>query len=1136
MTLRRLYRRSLALVTLLLLGFISSLSAQNVVTGDVAGTVTDSSGAIVPGAKVALKNSDTGFDKSATTGGAGDFRFSLLRPGAYTLTISSANFTTATRSITVNLGQVTNASTALTVGASTTTVEVTGEAPLLQTENGNVATTFDSRAVQQLPNPGGDLTYYAQTAPGIAMNTSGGGYGNFSAFGLPATSNLFTENGNDENDPFLNLNNSGSSNLLLGKNEVQEIAVVTNGYTGQYGRQAGANINYTTKSGTNSFHGNATYDWNGSYLNANEWFNNHQGTPRPFANNNTWAADFGGPIFKNKTFFYVNTEGVRYVLPSSQDVYFPTPAFAAATLANIGANAPSQLNFYQQMINLYQNAPSYGSLRPYSTSPAAVGDTTGGCGDLAGTAGFGQNNPCVGYFHANGKNLNKEWLLTARVDQNIGSKDVLFGRFKTDHGSQPTSTDLVNNSLFGTSSNQPQYEGQLNETHTFSPNLVNNVILSGLWYSAVFVRNSGETAAFAALPFSNVSFGANPLSPLGGTSANAPDWFFPQGRNVTQYQGIDDLSYTKGKHELKVGVNFRRNDLTDYDTQILTGGWLNYGSMTSFFNGDATGAGDFFAQAFTAQSRVPIAVYSLGVYAQDTWKVTKDLTLTLALRADRNSNAVCQTNCFADLSSPFQSLSHDANIPYNQAISTNLHRAFPDVESAAIQPRFGFAYNPDFAHGTVLRGGIGLFSDLYPGVLLDNMIQNPPNYNTFFTVGSAAPDGTAGSAAGIAAASNAAFLNGFATGQTLGQIQAGSPFFAVPNVFSPAGTIRNPKYLEWNFQIEQQLGGANVLSVNYVGNHGYDLLIQNPGLNLANIPGATNFSNLPATTPDARFGTATGMSSGAISNYNGLVTSFTHRFAHGFQAQINYTWSHALDETTSTPNTPYSFGEAASITNQLDPTCLRCLNYSNADSDVRHNFTANYVWNPGWKFGNRILNQAFGGWQFAQTWFLRSGTPYSVIDTALSNALSGNFSGGTVLASFNGGGVGSCSTPGIGATPNQCLTTSQFVPSGFDTNGIAFANSLGNIRRNSFQGPGYFNSDFNVMKNFAVTERMKLRVGANFFNVFNHPNFQNPVNDIANPQFGQILATVSPATSPYGSFQGAGVSGRLIQLEAHIQF
>ncbi len=1122
----------------------SFLIAQNVVTGDVAGTITDPSGAVVPGAKVELKNGETGFDKSATTGNAGDFRFSLLKPGQYVLTITSSAFNTVTRPVDVNLGQVTNASTALSVGTSQTTVEVSGESPLLQTENANITTTVDSRVVQELPNPGGDITYFANIAPGIAQSTSGGGYGNFSAFGLPATSNLFTENGNDENDPFLNLNNSGSSNLLLGKNEVQEVAVVTNGYTGQYGRQAGADVNYTTKSGTNQFHGDATYDWNGRLMNANEWFNKQAGNPRPFANSNEWAADFGGPIKKNKTFFYADTEGIRYILPSEQQVYFPTPAFAAATLANIAAVSPSQLPFYQKMMGLYQSSPAYPNMKPYSQSPSAS-DATGGCGDLA-SAGFGTGGaPCLQYALASGENLNKEWLLTTRIDQNIGNSDVLFGRYKMDRGQQPTSTDIVNNSLFGTHSNQPSYEGQLNETHTFSPSLVNSFIASGLWYSAVFVRNSGEAAALAALPYSTVGFGGTeePLSPLGGTSANGPDYVFPQGRNVTQWQLVDDISWTKGKHELKFGTNFRRNDISDYDVQEFTGGYLQFGSMNDFFNGNVyKDLGDQLQQAFTGPSRVPLAIYSLGLYAQDTWKIKPNLTLTLALRADRNSDAVCQTGCFADPVAPFSSLNHDPTIPYNQAVTDGLSQAFPAIEKVALQPRFGFSWSPGFSHNTVLRGGIGLFSDLYPGLLLDSIAENAPNYNLFSTYGcspaagagacglvapgtpGAAAPGVPASVQSYAVNSNSSFLTGYANGSTLAGIQAVNPFFTPPNLYSPNSTIQNPKYLEWNFMVEHQFGNNNVLSLNYVGNHGYDLLVQNQ---LANAAVGGSALPLPATPTDARFGTVITLQNDGISNYNGFVTNFTHRFSHGLQFLVNYTWSHSLDDAGSL--LPFNFNQ--SIVGQIDPSCLRCLNYGSSDYDERHNFNATYVYNPTWKPGNMILNGVLGGWQFSQTFFLHSANPYSVTDyTALLLAQNdGVTTQPYILGTYLGGPTGSCSSPGTLANPNLCVSANQFAPALSET-------SFGNLARNSFRGPGYFNSDFNAMKNFNITERFKLRVGANFFNVFNHPNFQAPSSNLTSSNFGQLYATVSPATSPYGSFQGAGVSGRLIQLEAHIQF
>lgn len=313
--------------------------AQSVTTGDIAGTVQDPTGAVVPNATVTLKNDSTGASSTTRTNGSGAYRFTLLQPGRYTVSVQQQGFGTINQTVQVGVGQVTAANLQLQVGGASQTVEVTAAAPLLQTETGNIATTFNTQQIENVPNPGNDMTFVAQTAPGVAINSSsGGGYGNFTAFGLPATSNLFTVNGNDEMDPYLNLNNSGATNLLLGSNEVQEVAVVSNGYTGQYGRQAGAQVDYVTKSGTNDLHGNLKYWWNGRYLNANDWFANHSGAPRPFENNNQYAASFGGPIKKDKAFFFIGTEGLRYILGTSNQIFVPTPTFQAATLANLSTS------------------------------------------------------------------------------------------------------------------------------------------------------------------------------------------------------------------------------------------------------------------------------------------------------------------------------------------------------------------------------------------------------------------------------------------------------------------------------------------------------------------------------------------------------------------------------------------------------------------------------------------------------------------------------------------------------------------------------------------------------------------------------------------------------------------------------
>src|SRR3984885_10017916 len=337
--------------------------AQSIVTGAVGGVVTDPSGSVIVGESVTLKTNETGAIQTTNTGSSGTYQFTLLKPGTYVVSATQSGFKQVTESVDVLLGQTSTANLKLELGSGSVTVEVTGQGAMLQTEDANISSNFDTKSIQNIPNPGGDITYIAQTAPGVTMNNStGGGYGNFSAFGLPATSNLFTVNGNDYNDAFLNLNNSGSSNLLLGGNELQEVAVVSNAYTGQYGRQAGAQVDCSTKSGGNAFHGDAVYNWTGRALTANDPINKFgefaAGLPnsRPFENNNQWAAALGGPVLKDKLFFFVNTEGIRYIFGSIHNISVPTSAFQSYVLGNVPQDAATQA-FYNNVFNLYNGAP-----------------------------------------------------------------------------------------------------------------------------------------------------------------------------------------------------------------------------------------------------------------------------------------------------------------------------------------------------------------------------------------------------------------------------------------------------------------------------------------------------------------------------------------------------------------------------------------------------------------------------------------------------------------------------------------------------------------------------------------------------------------------------------------------------------
>lgn len=1122
-------------------------AAQNATTGAISGTVTDPSNAVVGNAAVTLTSAETGTSASTLSTSTGAYSFPLLGPGRYKVAVKQQGFRTTEQTATVAVGQTTTVNIQLLVGQGSEIVEVTGAIPLIQTEDANISTTFTAKQVDLLPNGGNDLTAVANTAPGVQINTSsGGGYGNFTAFGLPATSNLFTVNGNDENDPYLNLNNSGATNLLLGKNEIQETSVVSNGYTGQYGRMAGAQVDYATKSGTNAWHGNLMYYFNSGGLNSNDWFLNQSKTPLPQENNNQWAASIGGPIKKDKLFFFFDTEGLRYILGTSQLVVVPTPAFASAVVANLPANSAAlsgssltnSAPFYTQMFNTFDAAPGISRAVPVDNSF----DTTNnlGCGDLnvggnfltglaqfgglptTSNSAYGANNgggglPCSEQFHSNAGQLSHEYIIATRVDWNVSDNDKLNFRFRADRGLQATFTDPIS-PTFNAISGQPQDEGQMNWTHTFGPRVLNSFLMSGLYYSAFF-KSPNQSAATALFPYSMLNFDTSTWSSLGGEN-----YAFPQGRNVTQAQFVDDLSISRGAHELKVGVNFKRLDITDgiFGARAVTP-LTEVVSTTDLVSGFI----DVFAQRFPTKLEQPIAMYSVGLYAQDQWRVNRQLKLTLTLRADRNSNAVCQTNCFSTLAAPFDHVTHDPNTPYNQLIKANQHTAFPNIQRVVMQPRFGFAWSPMGRSSTVVRGGVGLFSDLYPGTIVDNFARNSPSLNSF-TLGGLpfSPDEGASSAQAVITSANTIFNSNYASGGNAASFLAAAPAGArVPNFNSVVNTLKNPTYLEWNLELQQSLGRKTSFDVNYVGNRGYDEFVTGAWLNSWSSGG---FASLPSSVPDNHFRVVTQLYNTGSSSYHGLTGTVKERFTAGFTGTFNYTWSHAIDDVSNGGVLPYSLND--SFLNQIDPSSLRRLNRGNADYDVRHNISANYVWELPFK-AKGMMNKVASGWSLSGTIFWRTGYPYTVQDGAAPlGAVSGlhNATSLTILPDFLGGSIPSCTYPGRG-TPIQCLSNSQFTGVGAETD-------FGNIPRNSFRGPRYFNTDLSILKNIPITERVSFGIGANAYNVLNHASFANPIHDISAGNFGQIASTVEPPTSPYGAFVGSAVSGRLLQVHARLTF
>src|SRR5580700_3239003 len=969
----------IALLVVFMITAVASLFGQTATTGDIAGVVTDPTAAVVTGAPITLKNVDTGSSTSTTTNTQGSYNFSLLQPGNYSVSANVAGFQKILRTVMVTLGTSSTVNLQLSLSAQAESVDVTDQVTGVQTEDANLQTNFNAQQIALLPNPGNDLSAVALTAPGVVMNTTGGsvfGGGNYEFFGLPSTSNVFTYDGANNNDPYFNINNTGATNLSLGLNDVQETSVVTNGYSGQFGGLAGANINYVSKSGTNSYHGNAEYWWNGRALNSNDYFLNQSNTPRQFVNANQYAASFGGPIKKDKSFFFVDYEGIRLLIPSLFAVKLPTQQFENAVIANLNTVSPASVPFYNQLFSIWNATP--GAARAQNVI------SLGGCSNVTSLAGvaFGAANPCATQLQGGTSQATNDYLIVGRYDQILGNNDKLFVRVQHESGQQATYTDPLS-AAFDAHSAQPEWQSQVSETHTFGSNKVNNFIASLQWYSALFTMTN-PTAEFQTLP-QTVAFGDGSLFPL-----NNDGTAFPQGRNVTQYGIVDDFSWNRGRHNFRLGVNYRRDDVSDHNfTGVIP--FVEEVSLNDFaFGGVAptnTSVGSLVAQNFPLNTNVPIALYQLGWYASDELKVTPNLKLTLSMRFDHLSDPVCQTNCFQSLSASFQNLNRTA--PVNQALSTGLNTAFPSVTSIVYEPRVGFAWSPFGAKNTVIRGGFGIFSDAIPTGAIDDILTNAPNDPSFVLFNGALSPAAANSLNGQAAAANAAFRANFASGGAV-------PAF---NFFNP-GKVQIPRYYEWDLEIQQAVGWHTTLSAKYVGNHGEHEEITNPALNAFSPTGAP-FGGLPLTIPDARFGVVAQTQNSGNSNYTGLTLTAEHNFTGGFQFQASYTYSHALDEISNSSLNPFGVNANGNVdvVTPLNPFNIAQLNYGNADYDVRQSFVMNYVWSNAFRhLTSRGPDALLKGWTFSGTLFKHTGFAYSIFSSNETAALQQGLFGSTNAA------------------------------------------------------------------------------------------------------------------------------------------
>ncbi|MDE1175712.1 MAG: carboxypeptidase-like regulatory domain-containing protein [Edaphobacter sp.] len=1132
------------------------LLAQTSTTGQLTGTVTDPSGAVIAKANITVVNLETGVKRATSTSSQGLFNVPLLDPGLYTVTVSAHGFDTISRErINLNVGRAISLTFQLPVGGEEQRVVVSGEAPLIETSNPNTTVTLNSQQIEDMPNPGNDLTYLATVAPGVVMNTiNSGGYngGNLEVNGLPTSANDYAIDGLNATNPWNSMNQSGATGLMLGANAVQEVTVSTQSFSVDQSRLGSAQMSYTTKSGTNQFHGNAYEIWNGSVLNTTNYFIKASPTTakKPRSNVNEFGFSVGGPIFRDKLFFFTDFEGMRIVLPGIQTVTVPSSYYQNYVLNQLAVGGtdsvlggalpaqPAEVPLYRSMFALLPDATTGTPLRvagcPFDSNGAATSSVNAN-----------QGNGCALRRIRTFSNPLSETLWTLRLDHAFSKSDSAWVRYQMDHGASSSPNPV--NTLFDVHADTPLKSGSAGWTHIFSPNLVNQ-LNPGVSYIDRVHGYGDEAAAKAAMP---IAFSASPFSTIGISN-------LPYGDRSISYQLADNLIWNVGRHQMKFGVNLLRSRFTSAQSAGFTTPYVSALSLPQF----TYGASGLTYAYFPTYVNDHLGAVNVDFYASDVYRITPKLTASYGLRVTWNSNLRSYDNVISRLSVPFENLSHDLSIPLNQAIKGNQGTLFSSTPLFVYQPRIGLAY--EIQPKTVVRASGGVFTSPTTGFLPTYADENAPSMASFqtgisYNRGTAAFPGVPDSTIDAAAAMNQAFQAGFARGALSCASPNSSPSDCIPAVtfydLESSNQFKVPMHFQWNFGIDRQFGATRVLGVKYVGTRStQNFFIANPnGYQTACSGCWGSYSYQQA--PDPRFGQVFSFKTGANSSYHALQTSFEQRLSHGIDARVNYTWSHCMD---SNSNGGVTIFQANTGGYPFDGELKK--NWASCDYDVRHSVNASYSYLLPFRSNNHLVRGAIGGWKLSGNIFVRGGFPFSVYSrspynilnsSARYNIFANRVSGQDLYAKQN---LPDVTTPGT----IQWLNPNAFQSVVDPTTGSCYPSNTpvncqnGTFRRNSARLPGFKWTDLSVSKRFPVHDQIAFRFEAQFYNLFNHPNFGAPTSSTGytgSPQagipsspatlygFGVIDNTVGPSTGLLGSPTiGGDSSVRMIAFRGTITF
>ena len=1066
-------------------------------TGQISGTVADSTGAMLSGARVSAKAAGTGLIREATTNAAGIYNIPTLRPDSYEVTVEAPGFQKVTRNVQVAVGSRNDVSVQLAVSSTSVTVEVTGsgEAAEVNTENQTLSQTITAKQIELLPtsptrNPyalvgiSGNVAEDSSSTRGAFFNGSMYGY---AINGQRSSSTDVLLDGAENVDAY-----TASVGQAIPLDSVQEFSVLTNNFTAEYGRASGGVINLVTKSGTNAFHGSA-YEYNRvSALSANTYQNDATGQPKSGFTRNDFGFALGGPIIKDKLFFFNNAEWVRVRSSSNTDETILDPA-------SIPTLAPAAQAFFSQ----------FGKLSPGITTlqkgPCAAGSRLT-CDEVS----FVTPND------AGGGPPENTWEEVGKIDFNYSNKTTLSGRYAS-YNEIDFPGFFSNSPYAGYNTGQNQYDQNLEVSlfHVFSPTLVDTA-------KAVYNRLNGPNDPLAALPPGPTLYATSTAIPtvfgqplvFPGYLNTAPGIGIPATGVQNVYQFYDDLSWTRGKHQFKFGgqyLNIKDNRLFGaYENPVEALGTNLNSALTNLtagqlhqFQGAIFPEGEFPCKKDPATGNIvqtPACTLTLPVgepnflrnyryndfafYAQDAWKIKPRLTLNLGVRweyygVQHNANTSLDSNFVLGTGSTFfdQIRNGQVQLAKNGGVFWN-----PNYKNFA--PRLGFAWDMFGNGNTALRGGYAIGYERNFGNVTFNAIQNPPNYATLSLI----------------APTDVAFLPIFTT--TAGPLAGtGSKAFLQPSQRAINQNIATAYAETYDLSLDHRVG-QGVLSVTYAGSHGihlYDISNINPtaggGLYLGDTLNPTNRLNLQYTNINYR-------SDNGFSHYNSLNVKYAvnNLLNYGVGLTANYTWSHALDNLSSTfsdsnGGTQSGFYQLGYL-DAFNPK----LNFGNADFDIRHRFVLSGTWELPWmkNASNGFLRNALGGWGMGTVVNVRSGYPFSIYDCTnpTDTACPLWISPAAIPKTGNSVLVGPNTFNYIGLPANAAgvvanLGDSQGLPicSGLDHAGCKYTLSgLPYPDRNNYYGPGYWNTDMNFYKNFKLTERFGMQFRAEMYNIFNHHN------------------------------------------------